>query len=100
MFAKDLCFQHITAESDCKELIVELSRSSNSPSQFRAIVEDCLFLSREFGSCDFTHIRRQGNRVAHELAKIACNNPEATWIEEHPVDIVLLLFLDCNHLSS
>ena len=44
MFAKDLCFQHITAESDCKELIDELSWRSDSPSQFRAIVDDYLSL--------------------------------------------------------
>ena len=44
MFAKDLCLQHITAESDCKELIDELSWRSDSPSQFRAIVDDYLSL--------------------------------------------------------
>ena len=57
-----------------------------SAAPFGHIVSDIEALSAHFRSLVFQHTCRQGNKVAHSLARATCNfSPFRTWMEEVPV---------------
>ena len=72
-FAKDLGFNKLIMEGDYEIIIKALSSNGLSASSFGHIVQDIKMVSSSLGSVLFNHTRRQGNRVAHGLARLACN---------------------------
>ena len=47
----------------------------------------------------YSHVKRNGNSVAHNLAKHAICIPDfQVWIKDVPSHIVLFLHLDVSHL--
>ena len=59
---------------------------------------ECLSLSVLFSFCSFTQIKREGNMVAHGLAKLACQGQEMIWVEDYPPAIGSLVDSDCIHM--
>ena len=52
------------------------------------MIQDIRYLVSSFVSHSFTHVRRQGNNVAHALTRWAINSPNLTvWMEDAPPDI-------------
>ncbi|MED6113097.1 hypothetical protein PIB30_067776 [Stylosanthes scabra] len=43
---------------------------------------------------EFSHVKRSGNRIAHELAQLALTNPNFMWLEDAPIDICNLALMD------
>lgn len=64
---KDL--PRIIMEGDCIKVVHALAQARNSFSDCSSILSDCLELLPLFSSCDFVHVKRSWNRVAHLLAK-------------------------------
>ena len=57
-----------------------------SATPFGHIISDIKALFAHFRSLVFQHTRRQGNKVAHSLARATCNfSPFCTWMEEVPI---------------
>lgn len=69
IFAKDIGIQEFVIEGD--QLIIHhaLSDESKPPSSVSAIVQGMQELCGEFSKVEFSHVRRQGNRATHLLAK-------------------------------
>ena len=95
--AKDTCFQHLIAETDNADVITNLLHYTDSPT-FNSAVFDCLHLPRHFSFCTFSHVKHDGNKVAHTLAQLACSNPGLAWIEEFPQEITTVVIVDCMAL--
>nr|POF26715.1 putative ribonuclease h protein [Quercus suber] len=72
-FAKDLGFNKVIMEGDSEIIIKALNSGGLSSSSFGQIVKDVKVMSSSLMSVLFSHTRRQGNRVAHGLARLACN---------------------------
>ena len=68
-------------------LIQALNSDDYLAAPFGHIISDIKSFSPSFRSLIFCHTRRLGNKVAHRLAREACNFsfPLCTWIEEVPV---------------
>jgi ribonuclease HI len=92
--AKNSGMQQIIVEGDAKLVVEALLKNANDVSwTIAAIISDALVLASSFSSCKFGWIKRDGNTVAHMLAKFAsqsnlvvCNNElipqvvkEACW---------------------
>ncbi|KAJ1408301.1 Ribonuclease H-like superfamily [Sesbania bispinosa] len=58
----------VVFESDC-QILVEACRRERSVAQIKLIVEDILTVASGFTHCGFTWVQRQGNSVAHKVAK-------------------------------
>ena len=59
------------------------------------IIKDCNFSRCLFQTCSFSHVRRQGNGVAHALARRArMSFPLTVWMELVPPNITYLVYVD------
>ena len=92
--AKDLCLWEIEAEIDCLEVVNGLNHQSSNMSLFDLLIQDCVMLAASFCQCFFSHVSRNGNRVAHELAKLAVDFFDVVWVEDAPQHICNIIFLD------
>ncbi|GKV27974.1 hypothetical protein SLEP1_g37084 [Rubroshorea leprosula] len=97
-WAHDLTFRKIFLETDCVSLVTAINNEFLSTnSSLGAVLSDCRVLMTSFMHCQVNHIRREGNAVAHELAKRALQaEANEYWIEEVPVDIAHLVTGDHN----
>ena len=71
LFAKDVGVHEVVLEGDSLVIYNALCGTSPPPSSVASIVLGMQDLCKEFRKIDFSHIRRQGNKPAHLLAKHA-----------------------------
>ena len=84
-FAKDLGFNKVIVEGDSEIIIKALNSGGLSSSSFGHIVMDIKVMSSSLGNVLFSHTRRQGNRVAHGMARMVCNFVHfQSWMEDVP----------------
>ncbi|GLU03679.1 hypothetical protein SLE2022_208660 [Rubroshorea leprosula] len=97
-WAHDLTFRKVFLETDCVSLVTAINNEFLSTnSSLGAVLLDCRVLMTSFMHCQVNHIRREGNAVAHELAKRALHaEANEYWIEEVPIDIAHLVTGDHN----
>ena len=85
LFAQDIGIWDIVVESDSLIMVQALNGTFVPPSAVSAIVQGIMDLSKSFRRVEFSHVKRQGNRPAHELAKHALGIVDfIAWIEETP----------------
>ncbi|XP_012851546.1 PREDICTED: uncharacterized protein LOC105971241 [Erythranthe guttata] len=72
--AKDRGWSDIVIEGDCLPIIKALREGENEAADFGAVVEDCRQMALEFQYCSFNFTKRSGNKLAHAIAQIPCNN--------------------------
>ena len=88
-FAQELSLDQIILEGDSETCINALSKGGWESSSFGHIIKDINFFASAIRSLSFSHTRRLGNKVAHRLARSACNFPIFhAWMEDIPPDIV------------
>ena len=77
-----------------------MSGHSNPPSSVAHVILGILGM---YGACshiDFSHIKRQGNKPTHLLAKYALGSDDyMTWIEEHPYFLEQALHHDVSCIT-
>ncbi|KAL4653666.1 hypothetical protein ACB092_01G321700 [Castanea dentata] len=65
------------------------------------LVEDVKVYSNNFLRVLYSHVRRNGNSVAHSLVRHVISIPDLqVWMEDVPSDIVSFLHLDVTHLHN
>ena len=86
--ARELNLDQVIFEGDAEVIIKALNNGGFSSSSFGHIIRDIKLLSSAFNKVSFSHTRRQGNRVAHGLARMACNfSTFQVWMEDVPPDL-------------
>lgn len=73
--ARELQFDQVIVEGDSELEIKKLNSKDYSSTSFGHVIRDIKIASSAFRNFVFSHIRRQGNKVAHRLARLACNFP-------------------------
>ena len=95
VLAQDLNLNRVQLEGDSEIIINALSSGGRDSSSFGHILEDIKVLSLAFQSLTFSHTRRIGNKLAHCLARSACNfSPFQVWMEEIPIGCESVYFSD------
>ncbi|GMI75965.1 hypothetical protein like AT2G13980 [Hibiscus trionum] len=88
-------FLNIIVEGDSLTVIRKLRTSIKDSSITGPIVYDNKEASKLFSSISFNHVRREANKVAHELAKEGRNfHCPRFWIEEAPQAVLELAGLE------
>ena len=70
-FAQEISFFCIQVEGDCLGVIRALQSQGQCKTLYGHVVDDTQRLGYALHSCQFFHIHREGNKLAHELARRA-----------------------------
>ncbi|XP_010680492.2 uncharacterized protein LOC104895629 [Beta vulgaris subsp. vulgaris] len=87
LWAKHHGLKEVVIESDAQVLVSRLSSAALFHSDLDAILGDIINLCSWFNIISFSHVRRDGNYVAHHLAKVVPFGYEQRW-EFHCPSIV------------
>ncbi|KAL2903407.1 DNA-directed RNA polymerase subunit alpha [Bienertia sinuspersici] len=78
-------YRRLIIESDCLPLIQKLKKSKTQNSALGLVLEDISYLVSLFGFCSFSFVKREGNVLAHSIAKYHFDgNREMYWLEDFP----------------
>ncbi|XP_010665605.1 uncharacterized protein LOC104882889 [Beta vulgaris subsp. vulgaris] len=96
---KHFGFKEVIFESDCQVVINRLSSNAIFLSDLDSILHEILSSSTFFSYVAWSHVKRDGNCVAHHLAKLVPFGVEQIWENHTPMDVapyVLMDFLSRN----
>ncbi|KAL2893314.1 hypothetical protein RDABS01_009223 [Bienertia sinuspersici] len=85
--ARDLGLKEVIMESDSQVLIHRLSKAAIFFTELDAVLEDILSLSHNFDSFVLSHVKREGNYVAHHLARLVPFGLQQTWVNACPIEV-------------
>ena len=72
-------------EGDSLRVIIAINNPQKNWTQWGHVVEDIKKASSWFQTCSFGHVYREGNNLAHSLAKRAVLSADLdVWLEELP----------------
>ena len=95
IFAKDLGFSQVCFEGNAELVVKCLQSGMVSNALVDHLVKDFMSISGHFRSSNIIHVRRQGNNVAHALARDArFSFPLRVWMEEVPPNIYCYVVRD------
>ena len=84
-FVHKLGFKHAILEGDSLVLINALKTEVHSLAPMGLLIEDVKMLSQNFDKLLYSHTKRNGNSVAHNLTKYAIGIPDfLVWMEDIP----------------
>ena len=81
-FAKELSLFDVEMEGDCSRVLAALNMVRSCSTLFGHVIDECKSLGMSLCSCKFNHVRREGNRLVHVLAKRAVISVDMNvWVE-------------------
>ncbi|KAL5769659.1 hypothetical protein ACOSP7_013813 [Xanthoceras sorbifolium] len=88
----------LVIESDCAQVIKLLNDNNVVLSDIGLVLSDIHEILRLFSSSiSFVHVRRNGNLVAHSLAKLAISKVDCfVWVDDFPPSVGSLIEVDSN----
>ncbi|XP_030933785.1 uncharacterized protein LOC115959503 [Quercus lobata] len=99
VFAVELGITMAVLEGDSDIVYKDLSSTDPSLTPHGHIIHDVKLLASYFSCFLFSHTRRQGNGVAHALARRAINSPnQNVWMDNMPLDILHVVLADIAFL--
>lgn len=95
-------FEKIMVESDCQvNAISYLSKHAIFLSDLDFIFHDILSVSIHFQSVvSWSHVKRDGNYVAHHLAKLILFGVEQVWERHCPIEVVSYVLADSQSFNE
>ncbi len=85
-FAVEVGISEAEVEGDSLTICTALMRQDSGYTTFGAVLEEACLLASMFHRCSFSHVKREGNRVAHMLARQALDLQDdfIVWLEDVP----------------
>ena len=98
-FATDLGFRCVILEGDSMEVIQALRENTQPLTPTGLQIEDVREFSQNFDELLYSHTKRDGNAIAHSLAKYALSIPDfLVWMEDVPSYILPIVQVDLARL--
>lgn len=70
---------NVIIESDCQRIIKRLNRVVTYLTDLDSLLEDILVVSKKIAFVSWSHVGRDGNFIAHHLAKLVPFGTEQVW---------------------
>ena len=100
-FALELGFERIILEGDSESLDKALKMECRNFTTYGHLVQDILFLNTHLSEFKTSLVRRQGNNLAHSLArKSQFLSHMSVWMEDVPPDLLSVLEADFTSLQE
>ena len=81
-------------ESNCLE-VIEAYWKGSANSDIAMVVDDVLKMKKWFSQCALLWTPREGNQVAHHVAKLLlAGNLKGDWVIRNPLSVVQHLHID------
>ena len=94
-FARELSLFKVIFEGDCRWIIKAINTKEPCHTLFGHIIEEIWSLAPSLMTCNFQHVKREGNNLAHVLARRAVVSTDTdVWVEELHVDLDDVFNLD------
>ena len=99
-FARELGIAKAVLEGDSQVVIMALNSKTSVLAPYGSLIQDSLTLSNSFSKLSYSHTKREGNTVAHNLAKLAVNLTNCViWMEDVPPDVLSPYQVDLAGIS-
>ena len=97
VFAHELGITKFVLEGDSEAVINSLQSKEASFSSFGHLLESAKSMLDPSSCVSFSHVRRSGNKIAHNLARHSKNvRGLLVWVEDVPPRLVDVLFADSD----
>ena len=97
IFARELSLFNIIVEGDCLHVIQALQRTDPCNMLFGHIIDETKRMGQMLRGCRFQHVRREGNSLAHSLAKKTVLTADMeVWVEALPEEVADVFQSDCS----
>ena len=97
IFARELSLFNIIVEGDCLHVIQALQRPNPCNLLFGHIIDETKRMGQLLRGCRFQHVRREGNSLAHSLARKAVLTADTeVWVEDLPEEVADVFQSDCS----
>ena len=95
--ASDLGFQEVILDGDCQVLVLALKHDSDFLSAYGIILDVVRLKARCFNKLHYFHVNREGNMVAHGLARFVLNVLYCNvWMKDVPPQFHSLVLADSD----
>ena len=99
-FASDVGVRRAVLEGDSMVVITSLREDGKVLVPYGLLLEDAKFLSQQFEELRYSHTKREGNSLAHSLARYAIGIPDfLVWMEDIPSQFYSILQTDLSGFS-
>ena len=86
--ASEMSFLRVMVDGDCKRVVQALQAQGRSFTLYRHVIEDVRRIGAMLQTCSFHHVLREGNSLAHSLARRPVLTADTdVWVEELPSDL-------------
>ncbi|KAL2892137.1 hypothetical protein RDABS01_008046, partial [Bienertia sinuspersici] len=86
--------EHVTFETDCQEIASRLSKGVSLSTELDLILGDIMSLCAGFRTLTWSHVSREGNFVAHHLARLLPFGDEQVWCNHAPKEVEPYVTMD------
>ena len=94
-FVSEIGLKEAEFEGDSKTIVAALNNPHHCSTHYGLLIADAKSLARALDSYCFTHVKRQGNGVAHALARMAKHTDILeVWMEDVPPPLRQLYLSD------
>ena len=87
-FMVELGSNRVVVEGDLSIVMNGLKMKESSLSSYGLLISDACVSKNLFSKLSYSHVKREGNKVAHYLVKLVVNYPDIViWMEDVPPSI-------------
>ena len=98
-FAQEVGFSSVILEGDSERVAKSLRSEESSFASFGHLIEDAKVISKSFVDLTISHVKRQGNSVAHNLVRHARHVSDLkVWMESVPPHLNVVIVSDLASL--
>ena len=88
-FAQEMGISDVILEGDSSLVMAALNSKDPGLAPYGLLLQDFLSLSSAFSKLFYSHTKREGNTIAHNLAQLAVNLPNCViWMEDVLSDVL------------
>ena len=95
VFVQELSLSKVMVKGDCLLVVTALNAFICCKTMYRNVVEETRRQGHQLQQCQFQHVRRGGNKLAHAFARKAVLFADCdVWVEELPSDLEVVFQID------